>query len=243
MDAIFNSPLINPNLDKEAILEEFSNNRVVVIQDYLRDDVAERIHQYLTEEMPTDWWRVSTAPKLNGDDGFDLVPNSDEFREQIRENYLHSLNAFKDGHFSYCFHRTVKDHGSDCGCFECDLRKWLTSNESINFLNEVIDIPVTTTDEVFAAVYLPGDYLSPHVDSPNGSVGFVYQLTKNWEPQFGGNLHFLNNDTREVERVEVPTFNTLTLFDLPKGVGKLHYVSHVSPGVEELRLTYTGWYK
>jgi len=243
MDAIFNSPLINPNLDKEAILEEFTNNRVVVIQDYLRDDVAERIHQYLTEEMPTDWWRVSTAPKFNGEDGFDLVPNSEEFSEQIKENYLHSLNAFKDGHFSYCFHRTVKDHSSDCGCFECDLRKWLTSGESIDFLNDVIDIPVTTTDEVFAAVYLPGDYLSPHVDSPNGSVGFVYQLTKNWEPQFGGNLHFLNNDTREVERVEVPTFNTLTLFDLPKGVGKLHYVSHVSPGVEELRLTYTGWYK
>lgn len=243
MDAIFNSPLINPNLDKESILEEFKTNRVVVIEDYLRDDAAERIHQYLTEDMPTDWWRVSTAPKLNGEDGFDIVPNSDEFEQQIKQNYIHSLNAFKNGQFSYCFHRTVKDHSDECGCFECNLRQWLVSDENISFLNQVIDVPVTTTDEVFAAVYLPGDFLSPHVDSPNGSVGFVYQLTKNWKAQFGGNLHFLDNETSEVERVEVPTFNTLTLFDLPKGVGKLHYVSHVSPGVEELRLTYTGWYK
>ena len=243
MDAIFNLPIINPNLDKDAILEEFTNNRVVVIEDFLREDVAERIHNYLTEEMPTDWWRVSTCPKIDGGDGFDILPNSDEYQEQIRKNYLHSLDAFKDGKFSYCFHRTIRDHGDSCTCFECDLRQWLVSDETIDFLNNVIDIPVTTTDEVFAAVYLPGDYLSPHVDSPNGSVGFVYQLTKNWKAQFGGNLHFLNNETSEVERVEVPTFNTLTLFDLPKGVGKLHYVSHVSPGVEELRLTYTGWFK
>ena len=53
----------------------------------------------------------------------------------------------------------------------------------------------------------------------------------------------MNHDTMDVERVEVPQFNTLTLFDLPKGVGKWHYVSHVNPGVEQLRLTYTGWFK
>ncbi len=243
MNAIFNSDIINPNLDLESIREEFKTKRVVVVKDFLREDVANYIHTYFTEEMPTDWWRISTCPKLNMDDGFDLTPNTEDNQEVIKQRYLHALESFKNGLFSYSFHRTINDHDSECTCTECDFREWLMSDTQMTFLNKVLDMPVNTTDEVFAAVYLPGDFLSPHVDSPNGSVGFVYQLTKDWKAQFGGNLHFLHNETSEVERVEVPTFNTLTLFDLPKGIGKLHYVSHVSPGVEELRLTYTGWFK
>ena len=243
MHPIFSNPLINPDLDIDSIREEFVNNRVVVIKDFLREDAAEAIHEYFTEDMPSDWWRVSTCPKIEGGEGFDLTINSEENRGEIARKYLHTLEAFKDNKFAYSFHRTVNDHEDECTCMECDIREWLVSEEQISFLNQTIDIPVSSTDEVFAAIYLPGDYLSPHVDSPNGSVGFVYQLTKDWQPQFGGSLHFLNNETSEVERVEVPTFNTLTLFDLPKGIGKLHYVSHVSPGIEELRLTYTGWFK
>ena len=243
MNPIFRNPVINTELDIESIRKEFTNKRVVVIKDFLREDVAERLHKYLTEEMPSDWWIISTAPRIGGDDGFDLTPNLDDNRDEINRKYLHTLEAFKEGKFSYSFHRTINDHHHGCTCLECDFREWLVSPEQISFLNKTVDIEVSTTDEVFAAVYLPGDYLSPHVDSPNGSVGFVLQLTKNWEPQFGGNLHFLNNETSEIERVEVPTFNTLTFFDLPPGVGKLHYVSHVSPGVEELRLTYAGWFK
>ena len=235
--------LINPNLDVETIRDEYTNKRVVVIKNFLKEDAANRIHHYFTEEMPRDWWRVSTHPKVSGEEGFDSVMFSPDYEEEIKNNYNRATQAFGNGEFSYCFHRTVDDHEKTCTCFECELRSWLYSNEAISFINSVIDSKVTTTDEVFAAVYLPSDFLSPHVDSPNGTTGFVYQLTKDWLPQYGGNLHFMNHDTMEVERVETPTFNTLTLFDLPKGVGKWHYVSHVNPGVEELRLTYTGWFK
>ena len=243
MELNFNNSLINSNLDVESIREEFTNNRVVVIDNFLLPEVAEKIHEYFTEDMPFDWWRVSTCPKANGESGFDLVINHEDYKDELKSNYIRSLEAFKDGEFSYNFHRTVGDHSDSCTCLECNFKSWLYSKEPVSFLNNVLDMTVTTTDEVFAAVYLPGDFLSPHVDSPNGSVGFVYQLTKNWKSQFGGNLHFLDHETMDVERVETPRFNTLTLFDLPKGVGKWHYVSHVSPGVEELRLTYAGWYK
>lgn len=235
--------IINPDLDVKAIREEYITKRVVVIEDFLKEEYAERVHNYLTEEMPRDWWRVSTHPKVDGTEGFDSVIFSPEHEEDIKKNYSVATEAFGKGNFAYCFHRTVDDHQSTCSCFECELRQWLLGEESISFINEVIDSTVTTTDEVFAAVYLPGDFLSPHVDSPNGTTGFIYQLTKDWLPQYGGNLHFMNHDTMDVERVEVPQFNTLTLFDLPKGVGKWHYVSHVNPGVEQLRLTYTGWFK
>jgi Rps23 Pro-64 3,4-dihydroxylase Tpa1-like proline 4-hydroxylase len=119
----------------------------------------------------------------------------------------------------------------------------LISEENLNLMSEISGSKYTSTDEVFAACYLPGDFLSPHIDSPNGTLGFVYQLTKNWLPQYGGLLHFMDDEKEVIERVEIPTFNTLTLFYLPPGKGKWHFVSHVAPGVPELRLSYTGWFK
>lgn len=243
MKSFFNQPLINPNLDINSLRDEFEKNRVVVVKNFLNPVIAERLHKWFTEEMPNNWWRISSYPKLDGGDGFDLTPFDSAFTEEIREMYSHSISHFKDNKFAYNFHRTVNDHVENCDCYECGFREALISDEVLNTINSISNQNVSDTDEIFSAVYLPGDYLGPHQDSPNGSLGFTIQLTKNWKPQFGGNLHFMDGPDGEVERIVVPSFNTLTLFDLPKGVGKWHYVSTVSPGVEELRLTYAGWFK
>lgn len=243
MKSFFNQPLLNPNHDIDSLREEFETNRVVVIKDFLNPNVAERLHTWFTEEMPKDWWRISSYPKIDGGDGFDLIPFNDDYSEDIRSMYTNAISHFKDNKFAYNFHRTINDHVDSCDCYECGFRESLVNDEILKFLNGITNQGLTDTDEVFGAVYLPGDFLSPHQDSPNGTLGFVLQLTKDWKPQFGGNLHFMDGPDGNVERIEVPQFNTLTIFDLPKGVGKWHYVSTVSPGVEELRLTYTGWYK
>ena len=44
MELNFNNSLINYNLDVESIREEFTNNRVVVIDNFLLPEVAEKIH-------------------------------------------------------------------------------------------------------------------------------------------------------------------------------------------------------
>jgi Rps23 Pro-64 3,4-dihydroxylase Tpa1-like proline 4-hydroxylase len=95
---------------------------------------------------------------------------------------------------------------------------------------------------MFGSKYSEGCFLSPHHDVNLGSIGFVLQLTKDWKPQCGGVLHFLNDDLTKIDISETPTFNTLTLFHLPEGEGKWHYVSHVNPGVKSNRIAYSGWY-
>jgi Rps23 Pro-64 3,4-dihydroxylase Tpa1-like proline 4-hydroxylase len=243
MKKYFNQSILNSNLNVDSLRHEFNKNRVVVIKDFLKPHVAERLHTWFTEEMPKDWWRIASFPKITGENGFDLVPFSDDFLQKIESMYITSIERFKDNEFAYNFHRTINDHEKNCDCYECGFREALVSDEILSFLKSVTNQNLTSTDEVFGAVYLPGDFLSPHQDSPNGTLGFVLQLTKNWKPQFGGNLHFMDGPDGNIERIEVPQFNTLTIFDLPKGVGKWHFVSSVSPGVEELRLTYTGWFK
>ena len=242
MRQYFAEQLINPDLDIENYVQEFKENKVVVIQNFLKEDQAEIMYNWFNNEMPSDWWEASSFPGIK-EKKVAFVRNLPENQEKIFENYQHVIKEFRDGNFAYHFYRTDKNHVEGCDCHECEVREFLDSQEILDFISKVSGDKKTHTDEVFAACYTAGDFLSPHLDSPNGSLGFVYQMTKNWLPQYGGLLHFMDDDKTRVERVEVPEFNSLTLFYLPPGKGKWHYVSHVSPGVEEMRLTYTGWYK
>jgi len=234
--------LINPNLDILNYAEEFKKNKVVVIKDFLKESEIERLYRWFSEEMPSNWWDVSSFPSMD-DDSVSFIRNEEENTEEIKQNYAYVLSKFAEGKFAYNFFRTRDNHFEDCTCHECNLRKWLVSEENLGFINKITDEEYTGSDEVFAACYTAGDFLSPHVDSPNGTLGFVLHMTKNWLPEYGGLLHFMDDDRKVVERIEVPEYNSLTLFYLPENKGKWHFVSPVSPGTPEIRLTYTGWFK
>lgn len=240
----FLDSLINPNLDIQKINEEFQQNKVVVIKDFLIDTEVEKLYKWFSEDMPADWWEVSSFPNPNEEEsGPTFVRNTAENVEEIKRNYQFALLSFAEKKFSYNFFRTKENHYNDCTCHECEFRHWLVKDELLKFISDVSGTKYTATDEVFAACYSIGDFLSPHIDSPNGTLGFVLQLTKDWLPEYGGMLHFMDDDRTMVERIEVPEYNTLTLFHLPENKGKWHFVSAVAPGTPEIRLTYTGWFK
>ena len=71
---------------------------------------------------------------------------------------------------------------------------------------------------------------------------FTLQLTKDWKPHYGGLLHFTDDEGQQIDDVVIPKFNKLTLFYLPDGKGKMHYVSHVHQGIPHKRLSFTGWF-
>jgi len=74
-------------------------------------------------------------------------------------------------------------------------------------------------------------------------LGFVYNLSKDWKPQYGGNLHFQDKMNENlIEKINVPKFNTLTMFDLATSMGHMHYVSEVVPNVKAKRLAMAGWW-
>ena len=234
--------LINPNLDLKKIHSSFKEKGYVVIDNYLKDEVAENLNNFFSNEMPSDWWSIATFPSKDID-GVSYFRNTPEEYNNIQKARQFSTDSFGRNEFSYSFHRTLDNHFEDCDCTECEIRKYLDGKESHDLVSKVTDLKITGSNEVFAACYVPGDFLSPHQDSPNGIIGFVLQLTKDWKPEYGGSLHFLNDDGDIVENVAIPKFNSLTLFLLPEDKGKLHYVSHVNPGTPEIRLSLTGWYR
>jgi Rps23 Pro-64 3,4-dihydroxylase Tpa1-like proline 4-hydroxylase len=102
---------------------------------------------------------------------------------------------------------------------------------------------ITKLNQVFISKYKAGHFLSPHSDKGNGRLAFVINITKNWLPQYGGNLHFLNNDRKIIIDSISPIFNSMILFEIPEPEGIPHFVSHVIPGIKISRYAISGWYE
>jgi hypothetical protein len=87
-----------------------------------------------------------------------------------------------------------------------------------------------------ATLYLPADYLSPHNDVGGGrSVSFIWQLSKDWLPQWGGHLFWCSPPTNIA-----PTFNTLILYRV--AAESYHAVLPVTPHARGKRFTISGWW-
>jgi len=63
-------------------------------------------------------------------------------------------------------------------------------------------------------------------------------MTKDWQPDWGGLLLFLD-DKQDVVQGFLPRFNVLTVFD----INYLHTVTQVSSFAGKLRTSVTGWFR
>jgi len=232
--------MINTDLNLRKLKYQFLKDGIVTIENWLDPVYAEELWEHLNT-MPNDWWGVSARPDLN--DNMQIIKWNDENTKVIENHEQLARDAFEKGLFSYIFRRTYEDHYAECYCAECKFTKDVLSKEVVNFLAFITDYKVTQINELFASYYAGGDFLSPHSDGPNGVLGFVYNLSKNWRPEWGGNLHFQNmQDDRIIDRVNVPRFNTLTMFDIATTQGHTHFVSEVVKNVPEKRFAMAGWW-
>jgi len=239
---------INSSISGSDYRNEFENTGSAFVRNFLTPEYADELAKFFSTDMPSDWWSASTYPDKHGN--IANVRNFVESAGQIEENRLDANKVFYNqsrggisGNISYHFYRTLGNHVEGCYCAECKFREWLLSSELLGFLESVSGEKYDRFNTTFASKYSEGCFLSPHTDHANGDIGFVLQLTKNWKPQWGGLLHFMDDYGQIIEKTEVPTFNTLTLFKLHEQNGKWHYVSHVNPGVKADRLAYSGWFQ
>ena len=79
-------------------------------------------------------------------------------------------------------------------------------------------------------------------DKGNGKIAFVLNLSKFWKPQYGGILHFLDEERKNIIDSYVPDFNNLILFEVPEDHDRPHFVSHIATNIKHSRYAITGWY-
>jgi Rps23 Pro-64 3,4-dihydroxylase Tpa1-like proline 4-hydroxylase len=233
--------MINPELDLEKLREEFKEQRAVEVLDFLTEEAANGIYDFLNGGMDETWWSASfLAHNVNEGQPTHLrrIPHNE--KEIARMEGL-VLQSFETGAFSYYFDRTTK-HNQSCNCLKCQFKWFLHSPEVLNLIRTVTGEEVSQSPELFASRFQQTQFLSPHHDLNKGKIGFVYSLTREWKTQHGGNLHLMEYDYKTVTRTVTPKFNRLTMFHIPSNDGIPHFVSHVVPGIKTKRLSITGWF-
>ncbi len=235
--------MINESLNVGEIRQNFNKDKSVVIQNFLDLTGAAKIYNFLAHDMPEDWWFTSLNDSGKADyKGAEFIRRFRENFYLISEKYESVTKAFVRGHFSYIFDRTLDNHHKNCDCIECGFRKYLKTPDILDFIEKTTGVKVKNSKEVFCSRFTSGQFLSPHHDINKGKIGFVYSLTKDWKPEYGGNLYILDKDYKTIKKVVFSTFNRLVLFDIPARDGIPHFVSHVAPGVTNKRISITGWF-
>lgn len=188
--------------------------------------------------MPAEWWFLATFPHEGAQQHLPLTKGNVDANKAKR---LQAQRAFSSAHFAYCFKRTTW-HVTDCDCLVCYSLAQIADPENRLEIHEEHGIRLGSLGEAFASCYGPGDFLTRHHDAGNGAFKFIYSLARDWRPEFGGVINFLDNEkSQQITRSIVPDFNTLTIFKIPPG-GQYHYTSHVNPGVRLGRFALEGWF-
>lgn len=183
---------------------------VVRVRDFLGESYAEDLHEELGSSSS---WEV---------------------RRETRAKYQYSFRAISDHRPTAFFspaHRTLRR-----------LYGLLNSSVVKRWAEGLLGETPGTFDAdttVMATHYRAGDYTGLHSDAaPRRKLAFVLHLSKDWRPEFGGDLVFIDPVS-----IFHPEFNTLTLFKVGDGKN-WHQVSPVTADARghAARYAITGWF-
>ncbi len=229
----------NSILDVEGAASVFAERRRVRIADTLDPLSATRLHGSLKGEVP---WRLTY---YDGKENVFLDAASlQQLGEQGRHELLRGVLASAQDNFQYLFRSypmvTGYLQGEDPELFLHHVFEWLNDSRTLNVMRRITGIKTLAKVNAQATLYHPGHFLIRHDDSGHPEqrrrVAYVLNMTRDWRPDWGGQLQFLSPEG-EVEEVWLPRFNSLALFTVPTP----HLVSYVAPFATQPRYAITGW--
>ena len=227
--------ILNLNINNDLLQLEFMEKQKIVIENFFKPEFAEKLYKFITKIPPHKWF-YSCGIRNTRYEGRDIPSKKKKNLDNVKE----ANRSFSKDEFSFNLMRTMDYRKNEVSKYELLIRKVLSSKLFMSMISYLTNLNITNVNQLFLSKYKSGSFLSPHSDIGNGRLAFVINMTKNWKPQYGGILHFLNNSRTKIIDSLVPSFNNLVIFYIPKE-GIPHFVSHVSPGVKANRFAITGW--
>jgi SM-20-related protein len=232
--------LINPDLDRIKITQEYNDTGCVTIENILQPQVAEDLYECITaKDFPWLFHRsghdedvsVESLAKMSEEDVRALIPKrAHSYNARFSSAFLHYPHA--DNPTASGSPQGLKDFFSDL------------SNRSnyIDFFRDFNELGKVERLSMIPSCYTSGHYLSTHNDAtPHGQplriAAHVMCLTKSWGEDWGGRFTFCDNWGRVIDD-KMPSFNSLSVFKVPKA----HYVSEVSALATKGRYSLYGWF-
>ncbi len=232
--------MLNEALDIARIRATLQRVGRIQIRDYLQPDAAEKIERCLIDEVP---WTLALR-----EDGHERKISAAELgamgapavEELVTRAQTAAVGKYAFAYESYMMIAAYK-LGLDPDLLLHRVLEFLNSPMHLEFLHALTGDTRIRRVSAQATRYRPGLFLKRHNDL-HASDGYLYayvmNLTRNWEADWGGLLHFI--DARgEVEDTFLPVFNSLSLFRVPTD----HMVSLVAPWARTPRHAITGWYQ
>jgi Rps23 Pro-64 3,4-dihydroxylase Tpa1-like proline 4-hydroxylase len=237
MDKIHKTFTMKQFINKDIDLEKYSKiykeeNRIVSIPDFVSKTILEEIRVEL-ETYP--WWHYCIVPSEGNWDMKLYYPHDPSLKERFNECETTLLNK----EFTYRFKRTFQDHYESCNCVNCRLRDTVSSSSFMDTICKIIGSKRIEPNEIFLSDYCKNDFLSQHHDSGKGDIAVTLYFTYDWDPVYGGILHFCD-ENNDIYKSIVPRLGSLNIFHVSGQEKKNHFVSHVT--VNKHRIGLSVWY-
>ena len=224
---------INENMYDTFFLKKYNKilkeEKIVCIPDFISYNVLQNIKSEIENYQ---WWSYAILPNDN-------VYQVKYVKDIQYENKIECKMNLQRKNFCYRFKRTLGDHYAKCYCVACKLTDTICSFPVMELLSKIIGCRHLTPGECFLSNYGKNDFLSLHRDIKKGDISVTFSLTYDWNPTYGGILHFCD-DNNDIFKSIVPKLGLVTIFMLDKENGLSHFVSSVN--VDANRYTLTAWY-
>lgn len=228
---------LNPDLDRSALAAEYAARRRVRIHNLLARDTVDALYAYLNDHEG--WWQLMIA--RGG-----ILELDRRMRAEMKAEELAALDTDVHGQARFGFqyrYEGLRVPDDEESLAEDDpltaFAHLMSSEPMLDFLRDVTGSPEIAFTDGQATAYGPGDFLTGHDDDVPGKdriAAYVFGLTPQWRPEWGGVLLF-HEEGEERVAGHVPRYNVLDLFAVPQR----HSVSIVTPAAPARRYAVTGW--
>ncbi|WP_286265792.1 2OG-Fe(II) oxygenase family protein [Thalassotalea atypica] len=212
-------------------VEQLQEQGFAQFRQYLPSDTANHLRKQILTAAHFKTWRLLTTPYRPLTHIKDRISSSNV--EKCRQQQ--AIKAERNKQFAFSFYRTSNKHAKRHGAGDIHLNLAKT-------LKEQVAMPLGLSGEIrdsFVAKFEREQFISYHTDGSAGQYAFIYQLSKGWQPKYGGQLVLYPTKSRFYRKVIQPEFNCLTLLKLnhpmPHSVRMLNNPKH------KHRLTISGW--
>ena len=212
----------------------------VQIPGFLQEDAALRLHQCLRDEVPWETAQRTDALLADGQ-AHGAAPGTPEDAALLEAACLRARAGFE---FYFDRYRMIdaRRDGVDPQLVLHVVVDFLNSPEFLDFARQLTGDPAIRMVSAIGVRYRPGHFLRAHNDrvgNEDRAFAYVMNLSREWLPDWGGLLHFLDPAERRVVDTFTPLWNTLSLFRVPQP----HEVSLVAPWAGSPRYSITGWFR
>jgi 2OG-Fe(II) oxygenase superfamily len=221
---------IQPQHLEESTLEKYREafwahpGRVILLQDFLSEGIANKLHLFLSRE-------AQFAPEY-GLYSVEGAAGEDEWNKAGEEDRFFRLGKLSATPPEFRLSPNTLTY--------LKFRQTFQRPEFTEFFQSLTGLSLGSSDDFGVHSMRSGDFLKAHSDdNKNRRVALVIYLSPDWKQSYGGNLHVIDKHGSLTE--VVPSFNSMVVFDVLAET--THLVTPVAPAAGDLaRLTIGGWY-